>query len=356
LEDDGFAATWTAATSSIIAGGYGRYLSYLVQIGGLDPDGVPVSRVTRERVEAYIDHLRGLNHSTTIAARIAQLSRAMGVMAPTIDWRWLRRVAQRLARSATPARDDRARLLPAPVLFQLGCSLMQRADTVPGKIGWRTALRFRDGLMIAMLCVCPLRARNVAQMMVGTHLQRRGDSFWAVFEPEETKNHRPIELPLPDEFTGWVDRYLADYRPLLAGRGTMPVADKTLWISHRGLPLTAKEVGQRISAVTHRELGRAVNPHLFRKVVTTELAIGDPVHVGVSQSLLAHADYRTTERAYNLGRAIDAARRHHDVVRAIRAASAPTRPSHREKTTSNRANGETAVGSASQRFKLKDAP
>jgi site-specific recombinase XerC len=311
--------------------------------------------VTRERVEAYVDQLHGLNHSSTIAARIAQLCRAMGVMAPTVDWRWLRRTANRLARSATPARDDRARLLPAHVLFQLGRNLMQRAETAPGTIGWRKALRFRDGLMIAMLCVCPLRARNVAQMMVGTHLQRRGDSLWAIFEPEETKNHRPIELPLPDEFTGWVDRYLADYRPLLAGRGTTPVAGETLWISHRGLPLTAKEVGQRISAVTHRELGQSVNPHLFRKVVTTELAIDDPGHVGVSQSLLAHANYRTTERAYNLGRAIDAARRHHDVVRAVRAETTPTRPSDRQKTK-NRANRETAVGSASQRFKLKDAP
>jgi site-specific recombinase XerD len=355
LEDDGLAAAWTAATSSIIAGGYGRYLSYLVQIGGLDPDGLPVSRVTRELVEAYIDQLRGLNHSSTIAARIAQLCRAMGVMAPTEDWRWLRRVAQRLARSATPARDDRARLLPAPLLFQLGRNLMQRAETAPGTIGWRTALWFRDGLMIAILCVCPLRARNVAQMMVGVHLQRRGASFWVVFEPKETKNHRPIELPLPDEFREWVDRYLVRYRPLLAGRGTMSVNGETLWISHRGLPLTAKEVGQRISAATHRELGQAVNPHLFRKVVTTELAIGDPAHVGVSQSLLTHADYRTTERAYNLGRAIDAARRHHDVVRAIRAESKPPDQATGRKTTSNRANGETAVGSATQ-LKPKDAP
>jgi hypothetical protein len=34
-----------------------------------------------------------------------------------------------------------------------------------------------------------------------------------------------------------------------------------------------------------------------------------------------------TERAYNLGRAIDAARRHHDVLRAIRATGATARRS-----------------------------
>ena len=56
-----------------------------------------------------------------------------------------------------------------------------------------------------------------------------------------------------------------------------------------------------------------------------ELAIHDPEHVGVAQPLLGHADYRSTERSYNLGRAIDAARRHHGVIRAIRATGAATR-------------------------------
>jgi integrase/recombinase XerD len=70
--------------------------------------------------------------------------------------------------------------------------------------------------------------------------------------------------------------------------------------------------------VTERELGRDINPHLFRKIISTELAIRDPAHVGIAQPLLGHADYRTTQQAYNLGRALDAARRHHSVLQAIR--------------------------------------
>ncbi len=34
--------------------------------------------------------------------------------------------------------------------------------------------------------------------------------------------------------------------------------------------------------------------------------------------LLGHADYRTTQRAYNLGRALDTARHHQEVIRSIR--------------------------------------
>jgi hypothetical protein len=76
-----------------------------------------------------------------------------------------------------------------------------------------------------------------------------------------------------------------------------------------------------------REVGRALSPLLLRKLPATELAINDPEHVGVAQPILGHTNYSMTERAYNLGRAIDAARRHHDVLRAIRATGATARHS-----------------------------
>jgi integrase/recombinase XerD len=129
-------------------------------------------------------------------------------------------------------------------------------------------------------------------------------------------------VPLPPEYTTWVERYLDYYRPILVSRSPISLAGEAFWISHCGLPLTSKEVGKRVGAVTKRELGKALNPHLFRKLVSTELAIRDPAHVGLAQPLLGHADYRTTQKAYNLGRALDAARRVHDMIQAIRSGPA----------------------------------
>src|SRR5205085_8045604 len=108
------------------------------------------------------------------------------------------------------------------------------------------------------------------------------------------------------------------YRPCLVARSPTPTAGNALWISSTGKPLTAKQIGQIVSRRTERELGRDLNPHLFRKIVPTELAIHDPEHVGIAQPLLGHADYRTTQRAYNLGRALDAARRHHELLSDLR--------------------------------------
>jgi len=149
LEDDGLAANWVAATSSIIARGYGRFLSYVAASDDLESFASPQERVTRTRVEAYVAHLREQVHSSTLAARIRELTRAMCVMEPVTDWAWLRSISARLRRSATPARDDRVRLLPAKTLFDLATNLMERAETTTSLPGWRRALLFRDGLMIA---------------------------------------------------------------------------------------------------------------------------------------------------------------------------------------------------------------
>src|SRR5205823_3834375 len=103
-------------------------------------------------------------------------------------------------------------------------TLMRRAETETALSGSRRALLFRDGLMIAILCAWAPRARNVAETAIGTGLQRRGQTWWAAFGPAEIKNSRPIEISLPDDFTGWIERYLAHHRPQLLHRSPTPVA------------------------------------------------------------------------------------------------------------------------------------
>lgn len=131
-------------------------------------------------------------------------------------------------------------------------------------------------------------------------------------------------MPLPPTLTEPIQRYLDYYRPQLLDRSTAPRKMDAFWISDGGKPLTAKQVGQLVSRRTKLELGRDLNPHLFRKMNPTELVIRDPAHVGVAQAVLGHADYRTTQQAYNLGRALDAAHRHQEVIRSIRAESGAT--------------------------------
>jgi integrase/recombinase XerD len=220
---------------------------------------------------------------------------------------------------STPARDDRARLVPAATVTELRADLVRRAEQAEDQSDWRRALLVRDAVMLAVLSVCAIRAKTMAAMTIGATLQRRGSEWWVNFQPDDMKNRRPYESPLPG-MTVLIDLYIDQHRPVLVARASPPITGHALWISATGRPLSPKQIGQLVSRRTKHELGRDLNPHLFRKLVPTELAIHDPEHVGVAQPLLGHADYRTTERAYNLGRAIDAARRHHAVLRALRTA------------------------------------
>jgi hypothetical protein len=188
LDDDGLAASWAPATSDIIARGYGTYLAFLARTNDLDRTESPADRVTRPRIESYVAYLRERNHSSTIAARILQLIRAIAVMTPTADLAWLRRIFARLRRTATPARNDRPRLLPAATLLDLARTLMQRAETAVDQPARRRALWFRDGLLVALLCAWAPRTRNVAATMIGVSLQRRGAVWWMAFGSEDTKN------------------------------------------------------------------------------------------------------------------------------------------------------------------------
>jgi integrase len=325
LDDDGLAANWAPATSSRIAEGYGRFLSFLIEIGDCDPSETLATRITRPRVESYVAHLRERNHSSTVASRALQLTEAMRIMAPGEDWGWLRRIRSRLHQMSTPARDDRALLVPAATVFELHRDLVRRAEEGDELSDLTRALMFRDAAALAVFSVSGIRRKNMASIAIGGSLQRRDAEWWLVFRAEEMKNKRPYEAPLPG-LTELLERYIAHFRPLLVARARPPVAGNALWLSASGKPASPYQIGQFVSCRTKRELGRALCPLLLRKLPPTELAINDPEHVGIAQPILGHADYRMTERAYNLGRAIDAARRHHDVLRAIKASGATRHP------------------------------
>src|SRR5438874_7318650 len=219
LEDDGLAAKWSPDTSMIIASGYGRFLSFLSGIGDLHAFETPAERITRSRVEAYARHLRERNHSSTVAARILQLVEAARVMVPEIDWPWLRHIRSRLRRMSMPARDDRARLVPAATVRELHSDLAGQAEACKHLSDWRRALLVRDALMLAVLTVCPMRAKTMAAMAIGTTLQRRGNEWWITFGPADMKNKRPFESPLPG-LTALIDIYLDRYSPVLVTRPT----------------------------------------------------------------------------------------------------------------------------------------
>jgi integrase/recombinase XerD len=325
LDEGGLAADWSASTKQTIASGYGRWLAFLLSRTMLDPLATPAERITREQVEAYLADLKANgNASGTIHIRILQLCRMLDVTMPGSRPDWLGRLLAKLWRGIKPTRDDRARPPPAATVVAMGWSLMNRAEAETEVSPRLRAVTYRDGLIVMILLASLLRVGNLAALKLGDSLIRRGDAWWISFAAPRTKGRRrPIDLPLPVPLTPMIERYLEVWRPILRQRpgeaGGSPAPDTDfLWLGRYGGKFTAKKVNKRFNEITLRELGVAMNPHLIRKLAPTELAIHDPTHVGISQPLLGHASYDTTQAYYNLGRSIDAARRVQALMSALR--------------------------------------
>jgi integrase len=314
LEDAGLAAGWRRTTRASAARSWGRFLTFLNSRGLLDPSAPLAGRITREIIEAYVADLEANgNASSTIHIRILHISWMLDVMAPGSRPEWLTRLVAKARSAVQPIRDDRARLVPAARLVALARSLMNHAEasTLSPRV---KAVAYRDGLMIMILLASALRVSNFAALRLGHSFVQRGHEWWIMFEGHETKNHRRIELPLPAELTPMIERYLAVWRRVLLPRPGLhdPGAESDsglLWLGRYGGKFGPKKVAKRFGEITLRELGHAMNPHLVRKLVATELAIHDPAHAGIAQPMLTHARYDTTQKVYNLGRSIDAARR-----------------------------------------------
>jgi integrase/recombinase XerD len=293
--------------------GYGRWLTFVI---ATDPDCTsdpPADRVTKDRVGAYVESLIVLGNSTaTILARLQELGEVAKILCPQRSWTFINAISSKIRAAHRPARDKR-NLKLSDELLDLGLALIDRAAQTRRLA---SAIPHRDGLMIALLALIPLRRRNLAGLRLHKNLFRIDDRWIISFDPSETKTHEAFELGWPDELHAPLKIYLDVHRPFLAsvpGRWSKPVGD-FLWVSSDGSPMTEIAIYDRIRKHTKDAFGAAMNPHLFRDAAATTLAITDPEHVRVAAPLLGHRTFTTTERHYQQAKALEAHRTYLDAL------------------------------------------
>jgi integrase/recombinase XerD len=318
LDADKFAARWSAASRHCIAQGYGVWLGWLEANGRLDPTAPPEARVTREQVRAYLDALQG-KADYTVASLLQHLGSAMQAIAPQLDWRWLQRAAGRIRGHAVLAKDKRPRLRSPEELVRLGIALM---DSAAGRARCPAdrAVRYRDGLVIALLAYRPIRLKNLAAIHLDRHLLRRGQAWWLQFAATETKTRQALEMPFPADLKPWLEGYLATYRPILAARGAargLP-ASKALWLAREGSQLSASIIWLVIKQHTQAAFGVPLCPHLFRDCAATAMAVSAPEQVRMIPDLLGHRSAATADRHYNQAGSLEAGRRQVRTIKAHR--------------------------------------
>lgn len=318
FDDANSAAHWRDSTRNHVRRHYGYWLTYCLWADiALD---IPIAkRITPEHVLGYLAHLTTTVSINTAAIYLARLLYAVRVMMPEFDWDWLQALVRRVESQVRgPIIDKRPCLRDARVLVDLGQMLMNEVplDTIgrlTGKALIRARCQFRDGLLIALLAMRPLRKGTFTQIRIGRELQQVGDQWHLVFEADQTKTGQPLEYLVPQLLYLALETYLTQVRPLFL----RAEAHDALWASNEGCPMTASGISKCVRRRTQQHLGVAISPHRFRDCAASTLANRAPKHVRIAASLLDHTSLETTERYYIQANTLEASRQYQAVISAI---------------------------------------
>src|SRR5215211_7242715 len=226
LNPGGAASYLTQVSRDDFARRYGAFLGFLQRTGRLDWAAAAAAQVTMPNVEAYLADLSARVRSVTIYNSIYKLRRAAELLAPTIDFSWLAEIEKDLALVMEP-RSKFDRLVFTGRLVEAGLTLVAEAQQFATSDLAR-ARGVRNGVMIALLALCPIRLKNFAALEIGNTLKEVHGRWWIALPRISTKSQRPDERCVPELLNRCIEVYLNESRPvLLRSRATA----NALWIS-----------------------------------------------------------------------------------------------------------------------------
>ena len=296
---------------------YGYFLWTLMRAGQLDLGALRGAQVTPDAVARFIALVEPHWGSVTRSQSVFKLRRMTEILAPERDLVWLRAIEADLRAQARPER--RRENVTSNELLQAGEVLFKDAESATHLSPKKRACLARNGLMVALLAVRPIRHKNFGELTLGTSFRRIDGSWWIILEAENTKGGRVDERQVPEYLNPLVERYLATYRPILLARqaatsdcdraqakATRLLPDCSLeemsgplWIAVTGEPLTYSAVGAAITDTVEATIGVRLSPHAFRRAVRTTVTYTDGEHRGLTQGVLQHNSTRVGDEHYD---------------------------------------------------------
>lgn len=295
---------------------YGRWLHWL---STTDADALtqpPAARATLPRLQAWLADLAHTAPMTQLMF-IDGVLRILRGAEPDRDWAAqlrLRAVLKRAAGRGDPARKQ-GRILSSKVLLEAGLHHAgAHADAASTPL--EQLKRRRDGTMVALLALLPMRRRSFCELTLGQSVLITASEIVIALSEEMTKTGVPWEAPVPPQVAPLLRRYITEVRPALMGRGTQ--SHDRLWVGKKGEILQQDYVGQRIGDVTLLQTGKRVPPHFFRDAAATTLARVSPDSARLIRPVLAHSGFKTAERHYIHAQTIEAGRDYAALVRKLK--------------------------------------
>lgn len=305
LDDRGPLAHWRGVSRNAMQRQYGRWVHW---VSRTEPEALhldPVARATPERLRSWLTSMDDLAPST-LFGYVGAVVRLCRSIEPERDWARhqaiLARLQQVTARHGSPRKIGR--VLSSDVLFEVGARLVDDNDgpiTHPNE-----AVRLRDGAMICLLALMPMRRRALSELALGRSLLVEPGQTTVCLNGSMTKNGGHWEAVVPDAARDVLDIYLNIGRPVLAARGSGDHLD--VWLGKHGAPMNINQFTRAIGIRTKQQLGVEVSPHLFRDAAATTLARASPSSARMIKPVLGHATARIAEGHYIQADTISAGR------------------------------------------------
>ena len=234
--------------------------------------GAPVERLTRQRLEELVRHLMSEGRSPRSVARAIACYRGF--------YRFLVIDRRLKANPADQLRAPRAwKALPRHLSVEEVDRLLEQPDV-------NTPRGLRDRALIELLYATGLRVSELISL-------RPADvNLEASYLTCTGKGEKQRIVPMGDEASDWVRRYLRDGRPALLGKRSSP---RLFVNARRGSGLT--RVGfWKILKAYGRSAGvtAALSPHMLRHSFATHL-LERGADLRAIQMMLGHADLSTTQ-------------------------------------------------------------
>jgi integrase/recombinase XerD len=296
FDEGGLGCHLALATRANLKSACGRFLRYLKSERLEINVEAPENQINPKVLAAFVDHLRETCTENSIAAQLHHLRLACRLIFPGIDLRWLLNTTKRIARRAKP-KAGKHHLVTSDRLYTLGLELMDGAidsADASGTVSKDCAFQYRDGLIIFLLAVIPLRRRTLTALQIGKHLVRSGKSWVLDIPAADTKSAEPIEFVLSTTLGERIDLYLEKFRARVPGAAT----HNGLWVSNKGGPMDDGAIYDAVRGRTRAALGFGVNLHRFRHAALTFWSIHDPENIRGGKDLLGHRSFGTTEKYY----------------------------------------------------------
>jgi integrase len=297
--------------------GWRRFLGFLAIS---EPEALaiaPAERLDPERIKRFAKHLAETCSPGVVASAVEAAYHAARLMMPDADLRWLKNLKTRLYRAAPPKGQTRPAITSLQLL-RLGQELMEEVRPKLGlKLALADALRYRDGLMIALTAFAPLRPKNLAALDMVRHLHFAKGACTVVIGKDETKTGTGLEFEIPELLLPDLDAYCRFMRPRLSSDPSCTA----LWVSAKGGALSYAAIAGIFARHSVQRLGIRLRPHDVRAAAATTWAIFSPEHIEVAQELLAHRNARTTTVHYNRARGIQASREFSKALAKLRTTS-----------------------------------